>query len=82
MKQTIQISDEYSLEVSTSQAVKGDGVTITQILLDKNQSILSKTCTVKCAGGASYSWTCSDDEDCQGDCSDPKNPTGTCYKKS
>jgi len=39
----------------------------------------TKNCTVTCGStGKSYSWTCPDNKNCVGDCSDPNNPTGRC----
>jgi hypothetical protein len=36
-------------------------------------------CKVTCQStGKSFSWTCPDGKNCEGDCRDPHNPTGKC----
>lgn len=59
---------------------KGDSVTVSQQIVVNGVRPQSKQCTVTChATGKSYSWSCADDKDCEGDCSDPNNPKGRCY---
>jgi hypothetical protein len=56
----------------------GDCITLSQ-QFSINGKLATKTCTVTChSTGKSYSWTCSDSQDCFGDCSDPNNPKGRC----
>lgn len=79
--QNIKLNNDITLEIKVIEK-EGGCITVSQRFLDKESNFLSKTCTLTCGTGANaktISWTCSDDKDCFGDCSDPNNPKGSCY---
>ncbi|MFN2452860.1 MAG: hypothetical protein ABR577_01425 [Pyrinomonadaceae bacterium] len=77
MQQEFNLASGDTLVVEVAE--KGDCLTVSQRIKTKSGFAASKTCTVTChSTGKSYSWTCPDNKDCVGDCSDPKNPKGSC----
>jgi hypothetical protein len=80
MEQKFKLQNGVTLEVKIIQN-ETECVTVSQRFVDVDNKFLSKTCTVTCGSGSSaqsYSWTCNDNQDCSGDCSDPNNPKGSC----
>jgi hypothetical protein len=73
---TFELSSGHTIEVRVKEY---EGSIVTSQRLLREGKFLSKQCTVTCSStGKSYSWTCSDNQDCIGDCSDPNNPRGRC----
>ena len=75
MKHTFSLTDGTQLLVTVTE---GKGCKTVSQLMTMPDGTKSKTCSVTCDGGKSHSWTCPADKDCLGDCSDPKNPRGSC----
>jgi hypothetical protein len=77
MTQNVNLSNGVTMELLVTEKESGC-VTVSQRFVDSEGNFLTKTCTVTC-GSKSYSWTCPDNKNCLGDCSDPNNPRGSCY---
>lgn len=76
MKQIFELAS--GTKVVTIINEKDDCITIGQYIETAKGIQGEKRCTVTCHNGKSYSWTCSSDKDCLGDCTDANNPKGSC----
>lgn len=74
-QQVIELGAGKQLHMTIAE--KASCVTVSQYVVNSQGEKGTKTCTVTCDGN-SYTWTCSEDQSCSGDCSDPKNPSGSC----
>ena len=77
LTQQIRVADDKVLELTVDE--KDGCTTVGQQLVVGGVRALTKTCTVTCYTGKSYTWECADNKSCSGDCSDPNNPKGSCY---
>jgi hypothetical protein len=80
MKQNIELENGKAIEVEVS--TKGNAVTVSQQAIEDGVRAKTVNCTVTCYEGSksySHSWTCSDGQNCSGDCSTPSSPKGSCY---
>ena len=72
----------FDLESGTSVVVsvkEGEACTTVSQAFTLADGTGTKTCTVTChATGKSHSWNCNSNQSCEGNCSDPNNPTGRC----
>jgi len=75
MVNQVQLQGGRSVEIEVKE--QGDCVIVSQLFRD-SAGAKTKTCTVTCSGGKSFTWQCSDKQDCFGDCTDPNNPKGSC----
>lgn len=77
MEQEFKLSSGNVVVIEVKE--NGDSFTVSQRLKTRDGFAAAKTCTVTChSTGKSHSWTCPDNKDCLGDCSDPNNPKGSC----
>lgn len=76
LTQQIRLADNKFLEIKVSE--DQGCVTVSQQFVDDGVKAMTKTCTVTCHTGKSYTWTCPDNKSCSGDCSAPDRPTGSC----
>lgn len=65
--------------VSVSLTEKGDCLNLREEIQLKAGGPTIVNCKVTCGStGKSFSWTCPDGKNCEGDCTNPNSPTGRC----
>jgi len=77
MTHRFELSSGGHMTVSVTQ--QGECINVREEIQFRLDGPRVVNCKVTCGStGKSYSWTCADGKNCEGDCSDPNNPTGRC----